>query len=103
MYAEIHGEFNETNRCWIAHRQQEIGVLIQTSVFCVDKTCFPRPGHICSYRYKYPVVCMCMYVYMCMYMHANLYSGQFYSSYDRCTMAFIVIITEYKILTQSAE
>ena len=46
IYAEIYGEFNKTNRCWIAHIGQEIGAIIQTSVFCVDKTCFPRPGHI---------------------------------------------------------
>ena len=29
------------------HTEQEIDAIIQTSVLCVDKTCFPRPGHIC--------------------------------------------------------
>ena len=46
MYAEIHEECNKTNRIWIAHTEQEIGAIIQTSVFCVDKTCIPRPSHI---------------------------------------------------------
>ena len=45
---ELHEEFNTTNRFWIAHTEQEIGAIIQTSVFCIDKTCFLRPGHICS-------------------------------------------------------
>ena len=44
--AAIHEEFNKINRLWIAHIEQEIGVIIRTSVFCVDKTCFPRPDHI---------------------------------------------------------
>ena len=34
------------NRFSIAHTEQEIDVIIQTSVFCVDKTCFLRPDHI---------------------------------------------------------
>ena len=46
-YAEIHEEFSKTNRIWIGYTQQEIGAIIQTSVFCVDKTCIPRPGYIC--------------------------------------------------------
>ena len=33
----------------IAHTEQEIFAIIQTSVFCVDKTCFLRPHHIRSY------------------------------------------------------
>ena len=42
-------EFNKTNRFWIAHNKQEIGAIILTSLFCVDKTCFSRPGHkLCS-------------------------------------------------------
>ena len=45
-YAEIHEELNKTNRFLIAHTEQEIGTIIQTSVFYVDKTCFPRPSHI---------------------------------------------------------
>ena len=59
-YAEIHEEFNKTNRVWIAHTEQEIGVIIQTHVFCVDETCFPRPSHIfindawCLYLRPYP-------------------------------------------------
>ena len=28
---------------YIGHTEQEIGVIIRTSVFCVDKTCFPSP------------------------------------------------------------
>ena len=43
-YAYIHEKFNK-NRYWIAHTEQEIGAIIWTSVFYVDKTCFPRPGH----------------------------------------------------------
>ena len=46
MYAEIHEEFNKTYRFWIAHTEQEIGAIKRASIFCVDKTCFPRPGHI---------------------------------------------------------
>ena len=42
-YAEIHEEFNKTNRFWIAHREQEIGAIIQTSVLCVDRSVFPGP------------------------------------------------------------
>ena len=34
--AEIHEEFNKINRFWIAYTEQEIGAIIQTSVFCVD-------------------------------------------------------------------
>ena len=47
-YTEIHVEFNKTNRVWIAHTELEIRAIIETRVFCVDKICFPRPGHICS-------------------------------------------------------
>ena len=38
------------------HAEQEIGAIIQTSVFCVDKTCFPRPGHhmLCSKLLLFP-------------------------------------------------
>ena len=43
---KIHEEFNKMNRFSIAHTEQEIDVIIQTSVFCVDKTCFLRPDHI---------------------------------------------------------
>ena len=42
-YAEIHREFNKNNRFWLAHREQEIGALMRTSIFCVDKICFPKP------------------------------------------------------------
>ena len=45
MYADIHEEFNKANKFWVARTEQEISAIIQTSVFCVDKTCFPRPGH----------------------------------------------------------
>ena len=44
-YAEIHEEFHKINRFWIAHTKQEIGAIIQTSVFFVEKTCFLKPGH----------------------------------------------------------
>ena len=44
-YEVINEEF-KANRFGIAHTEQEIGAIIQTSVFCVDKICFPRPGHI---------------------------------------------------------
>ena len=37
---------NKTNRFWKAHTEQEISAIIQTSIFYVDKTCFPRHGHI---------------------------------------------------------
>ena len=43
IYAEIHEEFDKGNRFWIAHT---VGGVIRTSVFCVDKTHFPRPSHI---------------------------------------------------------
>ena len=52
-YTEIHEEFNKTNRVWIAHTELEIRAIIQSHVFCVDKTCFPRLGHKCIY---YPVI-----------------------------------------------
>ena len=45
-YAEIHEGFNKTNRFWIAYTEQEIGAIKRTHVFCVDKTCYPRTGHI---------------------------------------------------------
>ena len=35
--------FNKTNRLWTAHTEQEISAIIRTSVFCVDRTCFPDP------------------------------------------------------------
>ena len=41
-------KFNKSNRFWVAHTEQERCPIIQTSVFCVDKICFPRPGHISS-------------------------------------------------------
>ena len=43
MYAEIHEEFIHILN---THTEQEIGTIIRTCVFCVDKTCAPRPGHI---------------------------------------------------------
>ena len=45
MYADIYEEFNKTNRFWIAYTEQDRGAIIRTSVFCVDNTCFPSPGH----------------------------------------------------------
>ena len=44
------------NRYWIPHTEQEVqavGATIQTSVICVDKTCFSRPGHKHNYSYVY--------------------------------------------------
>ena len=38
-------EFNTTHRNWIAHTEKEIGTILRIGVFCVDKTCFLRPGH----------------------------------------------------------
>ena len=46
IYAESHEKFNKTNRFWIADAKEEIHAIIQESVFCVDKTDFPRSGHI---------------------------------------------------------
>ena len=45
MQIKIHTQFNIANRFWIAYTEQEIGAIIYTSVFCVDKTHFPRPSH----------------------------------------------------------
>ena len=33
MNTEIHKEFNKSNRFYIAHTKQEIGAIIQASVF----------------------------------------------------------------------
>ena len=41
-YGEIHEEFNKINVFWIAHTEQEISAIIQTSV---EKTCFLKPSH----------------------------------------------------------
>ena len=41
---------------WIAHTEKEIDTIIWIAVFCVDKTCFLRPGHI--YRYTYILTCI---------------------------------------------
>ena len=43
-YAEIHEKFNKTNIFWISHTEQKIDAIIRASIFCVDKTCFPRPS-----------------------------------------------------------
>ena len=40
-------KFNKANGVWIAYIEQEKGAIIRTSVFCVDKSYFPRPGHKC--------------------------------------------------------
>ena len=50
IYAEIHEEFNKTNGFCITHTEQEIGSIIWTSMFCADKICYPRPGHVYSYK-----------------------------------------------------
>ena len=42
----------KTNRFLVAHTEQEICAIIWTSLFCIDKTCFPRPGHICDWICK---------------------------------------------------
>ena len=47
VYAE-NLEFNETKIFWIAHTEQDIIAIVWTSVLCVDKKDFPRPGHIYS-------------------------------------------------------
>ena len=36
LYTKLHEEFSENHSFWIAHTEQEIGGIIQTSVFCVD-------------------------------------------------------------------
>ena len=41
----------------------EIGAIISTSVFCVDKSCFTRLGHIRIYN-----------MYVCIYICAHVYS-----------------------------
>ena len=43
IYAEIHEEFNKIDRWWIAR------AIIQRSVFCVDKTCYPKPGDLSAW------------------------------------------------------
>ena len=30
------------------YTEQDIGTVIQTNIFCVDRTCFPRQSHICT-------------------------------------------------------
>ena len=46
----MHEDFLKINRFWIAQREQEICTIIRASIFCVDKTCFPRPSHISIYQ-----------------------------------------------------
>ena len=49
----MHEEVNKTNRFWIEYTEQEIYSIIQTNVFCVDKTCFPRSSRIYSIHVIY--------------------------------------------------
>ena len=35
IYEEIHDELNKTDRFWIAHTEQEIGVIIGISIYFV--------------------------------------------------------------------
>ena len=46
-YAQNPKESNTTYRNWIAYTGKEICTIVRIDVFCVDKTCFLRPGHIC--------------------------------------------------------
>ena len=46
MCAQNPKELNETYRNQITCTQKELCTIIQMGVFCVDKTCFLRPGHI---------------------------------------------------------
>ena len=75
MYPVIHNEFNKTNRLWIAHNEQEISAIIRTSVFCVDKICFPRTGHFITDNLKLficsPSQLFFILLDMCKPMHAT--------------------------------
>ena len=62
IYAQIPKEFNEINRIWIAYTEKEICAIIRIGVFCVDKTCFLRPGHIYKCIHYDVRNCACMYV-----------------------------------------
>ena len=55
QYAEIHEEFSNTNRLCIEHTEWSIVVITQTSVFCVDETCFLKHGDI--YKINYLSLC----------------------------------------------
>ena len=41
-------------RFWMAHTEKAIRNIIQTSVLCVDETCFLRPDH--DYPYQYALI-----------------------------------------------
>ena len=52
-------DFNKTCRIYIAYTEEEIDTIIQMGVFCVDMSCFLRPGHI---LYNYVCECKCVCV-----------------------------------------
>ena len=59
---------------WIAHTQQEIDAIIRTNVFCVDKTCFLRPGYIIISSYTAHLYIHIMYaVHLYSALHGNCY------------------------------
>ena len=55
-------DFNKTYRIYIAYTEEEIDTIIRMGVFCVDKSCFLRPGHI---FFMCVSVCVCVCVCVC--------------------------------------
>ena len=45
VHTAFHKEFNKTYRFYLGHTEYKVGAIIQTGMFCTDKTVSSQAGH----------------------------------------------------------